>query len=124
MFESIHKSGLPLFLLGVSLSSVLFFFLNPLMLTEGLTGIFYTLTAVFGVAFTLMMFIPHVTQFPEPVPSDFVFGMLIPTGILIAVLFFSDISEQARLGIMAYGPALGTTFYLAVVLVGRMERDR
>lgn len=119
MFESIHKSGMPLFLLGASLSAVIFAFVRPLLLSVGLPGLFFTLAAVMGIAFTIMMLITRLTGYPEKIPTDYVLGPAIPTAILVTALFLSDITEASRFGIMAYGPALGTTFYLAAILFAR-----
>ncbi|GEM_PF-6155331 len=124
MFESIHKSGLPLFLLGAGLSAVVFFFVRPAFLTEGLTATFFTFAAMFGVGFTIMMLITRLTGYPEKIPDDYVIGMGLPTVLLAGSLFFSDVSEQTRFVIMAYGPALGTTFYLAAVLFSRSDSGK
>jgi len=124
MFESIHKSGLPLFLLGVSFSALVFYFLHPILLLEGLTGAFFTFTAMFSVGFTLMMAIAWISGYPEVIPVGYVLGVFIPTVLLISIMFTADTSEQTRFVIMAYGPALGTTFYLAAVLFGKTEDSK
>lgn len=123
MFESIHKSGMPLFLLGVSLSAVVFAFVQPLLLSTGLPGLFFTVAAMFAVGFTLMMLIARLTGYPEKIPTEYVLGPGLPAVILVSTLFLSDITEASRFSIMAYGPALGTTFYLAAVLFGKRENS-
>lgn len=124
MFETIHKTGLPLFLLGVGFSALVFFFVRPEFLVEGLTATFFTFAAMFGVGFTIMMLITRLSGYPEKIPTDYVLGMGIPTIMLVMALFLSDVTEQTRFVIMAYGPALGTTFYLAAVLFSKSEAGK
>ncbi len=124
MFESIHKSGVPLFLLGVAFSALIFRFVSPGLLVSGLTGLFFTLTAIVAGGLTLMMLITRVTSFPEAIPSDYVIGAGVPAVLLLAVLLLSDIPEAHRFAIMAYAPALGGTFYVAAVLVFKSANSR
>ncbi len=121
MFESIHKSGSPLFLLGVALSAIISRFLSPGLLTTGLPGLFFLLASIIAAGLMIMMLITRITGYPEKIPTDYVLGAGIPAAILYIVLLTTPIPEAYHFALLAYGPALGGTFYVAAVLVKKSE---
>ncbi|MFW6348159.1 MAG: hypothetical protein ACOC2C_06075 [Cyclonatronaceae bacterium] len=123
MLEAIHKSGLPLFLMGVGLSAWVFAFVNPLLLTEGLPGLFFSVMALFALSCVLAMLLGFITGYPQKMNSDPVWGMGIPAAAIIGALFKAGMTEFTQLLLMTYSPVGGTALFLAAILLARRNKD-
>lgn len=122
MLNAIHRSGLPLFLLGVGLSAWVFVFVNPLLLTDGLPGLFFSLMALFALSCLLAMLLNFITGYPQKINSDPVWGMGIPAAALIGALFLNGITEFTQLLLLTYSPVGGTALFLTAILLARRKK--
>jgi hypothetical protein len=123
MLDSIHKSGLPLFLLGVGLSAWVFAFVKPALLTEGLPGLFFSVMALFALSCLLAMLLGFITKYPEEIGSDPVWGMGIPAGFIIGALFKNGMTEFTQLLLMTYSPVGGTALFLTAILLAHRKKS-